>query len=950
MWFRSLFDRRNSALPLTRTGRRRSPRKPLVEALEDRTLLSFSPAVNYPVAVNPVDMVSGDFNGDGKTDLLTINATQVSVRAGNGDGTFGTAQTFTAGSGLRSVAAGYFDADARLDLAISSTVTTWNGTTYVNTGTVLVLLNNTSVTGGAVSFQTARSFSPGTNQTPGALAVGDLNGDGKADVAVAQAGGTNVSVLRGDGAGNLGTARQFAVGTNPVSVVVGDLDRDGKLELVTANQGSNSLSVLHNAGNDAAGDVQFGAATSAGVLGSPASVAVGDFNNDGLMDLTASSSVVTVWWGYWGPYYQTDAYVNVLLGHGNAPFDDARTTWVSSNDLGDIAVGDFNGDGWLDAAVADGIAQARVDPTVLLGAGDGNFKSVNRYNSGSGPSAVAVGNFNADTFPEVATANLYSSDVSVFVNDTDWRTMEVSGLSSSTTAGQSQTFTVTILDNLGHVQTGYTGTVHFISADTRADIPADYQFTAADAGVHTFTVTFKTAGWGWVGVRDTVALNLTSGAGTQVYAAEARTFLIGGIDYPVTVGDYASISVTPIDAFGNVAANYTGTVHFTSSGGSAGLPDDYTFSEWDYGTGYFYIYQQTAGPQSITVTDVADPRVTATASGLRVVPRATISGPSAGFRNQAMTFTLGANSGLPASTVFSYAIDWNGDGTADQTVTGPSGTTVTHTYAAIGWNNVEVTATVHIGTEDYTSYTTYQGVFVSNVTVTVQTDAGDATKKALVVEGTADGDYLTLSRGTGNAVDVYISGYWAGSYSAPGGVAFGHLLMYGYGGDDSLYLSGNLTVPALVFGGDGSDYITADGSSANNVLVGGAGNDAIYGGGGRDLLIGGLGADTLRAASGGSILVGGPTDHDSNVTALLALMKEWGRTDANYNTRVKHLSGSLSGGLNGSTRLTSTTVRDDNAIDSLYGWAGVDWFIVSGSGKKKDKVFDKTSGEVLSNF
>jgi Ca2+-binding RTX toxin-like protein len=133
------------------------------------------------------------------------------------------------------------------------------------------------------------------------------------------------------------------------------------------------------------------------------------------------------------------------------------------------------------------------------------------------------------------------------------------------------------------------------------------------------------------------------------------------------------------------------------------------------------------------------------------------------------------------------------------------------------------------------------------------------------------------------------------------------------------------------------------------VLVGGAGNDTLLGGSGRDLLIGGLGADTLRAG-GGAILIGGTTDDDANVPALLAIMKEWGRTDVDYNTRVKHLQGTLGGGLNDSYRLTTTAVHDDDAIDNLYGGAGLDWFFVGSKGKNKDKVSNQASGEVVTTL
>src|SRR5262245_52524797 len=180
MWFRSMLGYRKltSRAVYHRTPRRSKASRLLLEVLEDRCLLNFGPIVNYGVAAYPQDVVVGDFNGDGKADSVTINATQVSVLPGQGDGSFGAAQTTTVGTGMRFGAAGDFNGDGRLDLAITSHVTTWNGTTYVTTGSVLVLLNNTAVPGGPATFQAARSFSTGTDLTPAAVAVGDLNRDG----------------------------------------------------------------------------------------------------------------------------------------------------------------------------------------------------------------------------------------------------------------------------------------------------------------------------------------------------------------------------------------------------------------------------------------------------------------------------------------------------------------------------------------------------------------------------------------------------------------------------------------------------------------------------------------------------------------------------------------------------------------------------------------------------
>jgi hypothetical protein len=153
---------------------------------------------------------------------------------------------------------------------------------------------------------------------------------------------------------------------------------------------------------------------------------------------------------------------------------------------------------------------------------------------------------------------------------------------------------------------------------------------------------------------------------------------------------------------------------------------------------------------------------------------------------------------------------------------------------------------------------------------------------------------------------------------------------------------------AKVTGGSGDDILIGDafanvliGNAGNNILVGGAGNDTLIGGPGRDLLIGGLGSDQLDGGAGDDILIGGTTNYDTNIAALQAIMKEWSRTDLNYHQRINDLLNG--GGLNGSIVLVNgSTVLDDNAIDTLTGGAGMDWFFLN---KKQDIIIDWVPGE-----
>jgi hypothetical protein len=190
-------------------------------------------------------------------------------------------------------------------------------------------------------------------------------------------------------------------------------------------------------------------------------------------------------------------------------------------------------------------------------------------------------------------------------------TFAVSGFPSPTTAGTAGTFTVTAQDASGNTLTGYTGTIHFTSGDPQAVLPSDYTFTAADQGSHTFSATFKTAGSQSLAATDTVTSSMSGQEGIVVNPAAATHFQISAPS-SVSKGARFSLTLTVEDAYGNVVTSYVGTVHFSSSDGSATLPMDYTFTAADAGVHTFVnkIILRKRGTQTITVTDTLDGSLT----------------------------------------------------------------------------------------------------------------------------------------------------------------------------------------------------------------------------------------------------------------------------------------------------------------------------------------------------
>jgi hypothetical protein len=180
----------------------------------------------------------------------------------------------------------------------------------------------------------------------------------------------------------------------------------------------------------------------------------------------------------------------------------------------------------------------------------------------------------------------------------------------TTTAGAAYSFTLLALDASGNVLSGYTGTVHFTSSDAQAVLPADYSFTAADGGFHTFTATLKTAGTQSISVVDTAHPSVTTSLSVSVAPGAVTHFVISG-PTTVTQGVGFKITVSAVDAYGNVNPGYRGAVHLSSTDSTGGT-QNFTFSNNDNGVHIFSYTFNALGFQTITVTDMSNSAIVGT--------------------------------------------------------------------------------------------------------------------------------------------------------------------------------------------------------------------------------------------------------------------------------------------------------------------------------------------------
>ena len=385
------------------------------------------PPRKYGVGYQPRGIAGGDFNFDGRTDLVVTakGSNFASVLLGDGKGHFdpGVA-TAIAKAPCQFLTTADFNNDQKPDIAISCIG-----------GNVQVFLGK-----GTGSFNTPISLTAGAS--PQDMAAADFNGDGFVDLAVANKGSNNISVFLNNKTGGFNAPVNYATGSGPIGLVAGNFRLAGHVDLAVVNTTAATLQIFPGTTSGA-----FGAPATYALAAGPQNVVAGDFNNDGKLDVAvASVGAVSVLVNNAGTFSTRKDFplsgqptriataslrnngvldlvttlpltkkVAVFLGNNNGTFA-TPVTYPSSGGVG-LAIGDFNHDGLLDVAVATG------DPivSVLLGKGSGTFRPALSYLVGAGPNEpdaydIAAIDLNNDGFTDFVTVDYGDATYAVYLN------------------------------------------------------------------------------------------------------------------------------------------------------------------------------------------------------------------------------------------------------------------------------------------------------------------------------------------------------------------------------------------------------------------------------------------------------------------------------------------------------------------------------------------------------
>lgn len=624
---------------------------------------TYAPPHTYGIGQTGFEIEVEDFNSDGHDDFAVRGGSKYMVSHGKGDGTFYPSVEYATPAGrFESGTHGDFNGDGGIDLA------------YPNATGVTVVANDNADAQNLAGAVTFRVTAPPTTTSGSVLpmAISAIDADG--NVATGFRGVAYIS--SSDPLASTAAGYYFNPADSGIPYVFTASDAGthaftGAIRLVTA--GDQTVKVAAPNMQPATVTVNVTGQVKTLRLDAPATMAAGSTIN---VTVTAIDTLGSVATGYSAKIHfaSNDALAGLPSDYAFTPEDagshtfavtlkTARSIFVSATEVGGSMNGGVNVNVNALAAtsltLAGGAGAIGVTRPVTIVAKDIYGNSATSYNgtvhlTSSDPIAVLP--------PDVALINgattvnvKYLTVGTQFLTATDTDNASITGTVSSdatppiasalsvtgfpdTVAGNANAFTVRVVDTIGQTATGFTGTVFFSSSDKQAGLPASYTFTSADAGVHLFTATLKTAGNQSISVRDLSGQLSGVQAGITVAASEFSKFLLSvpnGADSKghvlVTAGETIQLTVRAVDNFNNSTSNYVGTVGFASTDAAANLPGNYTFTPSDGGEKVFSVFLATSTVNgqvaSFSVTDATNVAIQSSLTNFEVV-----NGPVAVFK------------------------------------------------------------------------------------------------------------------------------------------------------------------------------------------------------------------------------------------------------------------------------------------------------------------------------
>jgi hypothetical protein len=360
---------------------------------------SFLGEMDVTAGIYPHSVVAADFNGDGKPDLFIArgssdNITVLTNTSSNNTIAFTAAAYFPGTpSDMQGSAVGDLDGDGKPDVVVVNGVGDSSFSVFRNTSL-----------GSVVSFAAKIDFR--TNSGPYTIAIGDLDGDGKPDIAIANNGSNYITLYKNNSTpGTISFIKRIdlMVGTNPYGIAIGDLDKDGKSELVVSTQGSNSaLWILKN--TSVPDSFSFSLPVSYASLAAAFTLAIGDLDGDGNPDIAATggnpSAILTL---------------RNISSPGNLAFDPPKN-FTTGNYMVDVAIRDLDGDSKPELIAVNRFANSVSVLKNRSTVGNVDFENHVDFAVGEAPLIAAIADLDGDGRPDIITANSSSDKISILKN------------------------------------------------------------------------------------------------------------------------------------------------------------------------------------------------------------------------------------------------------------------------------------------------------------------------------------------------------------------------------------------------------------------------------------------------------------------------------------------------------------------------------------------------------